>query len=329
MKNRIVLYGVISLTLSTLAACASCRSGPGNNDGNNSRPPSSPVSSPPINGNSVPPGNDNTNIGKLDAEKIDNSVANADTAMIFKVDNEVLLKSKGQSDFVRILSGLFRGGDVLRVGQQATAWVNCPDGHVCPLNSGEYTNCCNVACANPIQLSPPPSKGDEPRVMMRKMDLPPGERQQFDAAELKIRQLGADDLTQQFLIANLYSSWKIKEAGDEVKKLSQKLQDPKAPDQLKQLYLPMVRKTGDLYFKIDQRAEAERSYNKVIELAPQVKDEKEQAAAHSSLGQLYETTGQKEAAVKNLEKATVLYDREGETQKATQVRRALTKVRKE
>jgi len=328
MKNRIVLYGMISLTLFTLAACSSCRGGPGNNGGND-RPPSSPTSSPPNNGNSVPPGNDNTNIGKLDAGKIDNSVANADTAMIFKVDNEVLLKPKGAGDFVRILSGLFRGGDVLRVGQQATAWVNCPDGHVCPLNSGEYTNCCNVSCGHQIDLRPPEPKGDQPRVMMRKMDLPPGERQMFDSAEEKIRQLGADDVTEQYLIANLYSSWKVKEARDEVKKLSQKLQDPKAPNQLKELYLPMVRRTGDLYFKIDQRAEAERSYNKVIELAPQVKDEKEQAAAHSSLGQLYETTGQKEAAVKNLEKATVIYDRQGETQKATQVRRAITKVQKE
>src|SRR6185503_15974614 len=128
--------------------------------------------------------------------------------------------------------GLFRGGDVLRVGQQATAWVNCPDGHVCPLNSGEYINCCNVSCGHQIQLAPP--AGDEPRVMMRKTKLPPDERQMFENAEEKIRQLGADDLTQQYLIANLYSSWKVTEAGDEVKKLSQKLQDPKAPDQLKQ-----------------------------------------------------------------------------------------------
>jgi len=328
MRNRIVLHGIILLTLFATAACSACSRGGDNSDNNG--PPSSPNSSPvssPSNSPTVPPGNDNTNIGKLDAGKIDNSVANADTAMIFKVDNEVSLKSKGTADFVRILSGLFRGGDVLRVGQQAIAWVNCPDGHVCPLNSGEYTNCCNVACANPIQLRPP--TGDGPRVMMRRMQLPPDERQKFDGAELKIRQLGTDDVTQQFLIANLYSSWKVDEARDEVKKLSQKLREPKTPDQLKQLYLPMVRKTGDLYFKIDQRAEAERSYNKVIELAPKVKDEKEQAAAHSSLGQLYETTGQKKAAVKNLEKATEIYDREGETQKATQARRALTKAQKE
>src|SRR6185436_5214271 len=206
MRDRLILHTIVLLLLST-SVCSSCRSGPGNNGGNNSRPPSSPVSSPPNNGNSVPPGNDNTNIGKLDAEKIDNSVANADIAMIFKVDNEVLLKSKGASDFVRILSGLFRGGDVLRVGQQATAWVNCPDGHVCPLNSGEYTNCCNVSCGHQIQLAPP--AGDEPRVMMRKTKLPPDERQMFENAEEKIRQLGADDLTQQYLIANLYSSWKV------------------------------------------------------------------------------------------------------------------------
>ncbi|HEY6233064.1 MAG TPA: tetratricopeptide repeat protein [Pyrinomonadaceae bacterium] len=326
MKDRLILHTIFLLLLLTVASF-SCRTGPGNNGGNGG-PPGSPVSSP-SNSPTVPPGNDNANIGKLDSGQIDNSVANADTAMIFKVDNEVLLKTKGAADFVRILNGLFRSGDVLRVGQQAIAWVTCPDGHVCPLNSGEYTNCCNVACANPIQMRPPPSKGDEPRVMMRRIDLPPADRQQFERAELQIRQLHTDDVTEQFLIANLYSSWKLTEAKDEVKKLSEQLKDPKAPDKLKQLYLPMVRKTGDLYFKIDQKGEAERNYNKVIELAPKVKDEKETAAAHSSLGQLYETTGQKEAAVKNLEKATVIYDKEGDTQKATQVRRTITKVQKE
>lgn len=324
MNRRLNLHGAIFVLILIAAIGSSCRSC--NRDSNNNGALSTPTiqSSPPANSERAT-GPDDKQV--IDVGLIDNSVANADTAMIFKVDKEVLLKSKGAADFVRILHGLFRGGDILRVGQEAVAWVTCPDGHVCPLNTGEYTDCCNVACANPIQLRP--AEGDAPRVMMRRMDLPDDERQKFDGAELRIRQLGADDVTEQFLIANLYSSWKVSEANEEVKKLADKLKDPASPEKLKQLYLPMVRKTGDLYLKIDKKAEAEKSYNRVVELAPAAKDEKEKAAAHTSLGQLYETTGQKAAAVENLEKATVLYDKEGEAKKATQVRRVITRVQKQ
>jgi tetratricopeptide (TPR) repeat protein len=325
MKRKLNLHGAIFVLILTAAIGSSC--GSSNTDSNNAGALSTPTvqTSPPANAENKAAGPDDKYV--VDVGLIDNSVANADTAMIFKVDKEVLLKSKGAADFVRILSGLFRGGDILRVGQQAVAWVTCPDGHVCPLNTGEYTDCCKVTCANPIQLRPP--QGDEPRVMMKRMDLPVADRQKFDGAEMRIRQLGADDVTEQFLIANLYSSWKVAEANDEVKKLSEKLMDPAAPEKLKQLYVPIFRKTGDLYFKINQTAAAERTYSKAIELAPAANDEKEKAAAHSSLGQLYETTGKKEAAVENLEKATVLYDKEGDTRKATQIRRVITRVQKQ
>jgi tetratricopeptide (TPR) repeat protein len=320
MKFQVNLLFTI-LMLLTLFSWSSCRNGPPNKDANVASPsPRSSVNTINGNGSNI---NGNPDGKKVDAEEIDNSVANADTAMIFKVDKDVSLKNKGAADFVSIVSGLFRNGDVLRVGAQALAWVTCPDGHVCPLGAGDYYDCCNVACAEPIQMRPPDG---ETRVMMRRIDLPSGERQKFETAELRIRKLGADEVTEQFLIANLYSSWKLTEANDEVEKLSVKLKNHEAQQKLGALYVPLVRKTGDLYFKIDQKVKAERSYTKAIEIAPAQSDEREKAAAHSSLGQLYETTGRKKAAVENLQKATTIYEKEGETQKATRVRSAMTKV---
>lgn len=301
----------------------SCGSHPPNHDANVATPsPQSSVDRTHGNGSNE---NGNLTVEKVQPEEIDNSVANADTAMIFKVDKDVSLKSRGAAVFNSILNGLFHNGDILRVGEQAFAWVTCPDGHVCALGTGDYTDCCNVTCAEPIQMRPPDG---ETRVMMRKIELPAGERQQFETAEFRIRKLGADEVTEQFLIANLYSSWKLSEANDEVEKLSFKLKDKEAQQKLGALYVPLIRKTGDLYFKIDEKVKAERNYHKALEIAPAASNEQEKAAAHSSLGKLYETTGRKEAAVENLQKATTIYEKEGETQKATRIRSAITKVQR-
>ena len=327
MKRRLILHSIVSVLIVTAVLGLSCNPGPPNANNNHNdiaKQNSSPgnVNSQTANGNI----SDDQDKNDASAGDIDNSVANAETAMIFKVDKEVSLRTKGAADFVRILSALFRSGDVLRVGQQAVAWVTCPDGHVCPLNSGEYTDCCHFTCPDPIQMQPP--EGTEVRLMMEKKDLPPGDRLIFDASEQKIRQLGADQVVTQFLIANLYSSWKLKEANQEVDKLQLQLKDPEAPEKLNLLYLPMVRKTGDLYLKIDKKAEAEQNYKQVIDLAPKKSDEKEEAAANVSLGQLYENAGQKEAAAEKLNKATVLYEKQGEVQKASQTRRAMIKAQR-
>jgi tetratricopeptide (TPR) repeat protein len=319
MKNRALLFPILLIA----AALGSCRSEKPNTDTNAGHPsPQRTVSNVNSSGGNL---NANSNVDKTGLGQIDTSVANADTAMIFKVDKDVSLKNKGAADFVRIISGLFRSGDILRVGAQALAWVTCPDGHVCPLGTGDYTDCCNVACAEPIQMRPPDT--GEVRVMMRRTELPDKERAEFDMAEMRIRKIGADEVTEQFLIANLYSSWKLKEASGEVEKLSIKLQDAAAQEKLGNIYVPMLRRTGDLYFKIDEKLKAEKSYNEVIDLGPA--NEKEKAAAHTSLGQLYETTGRKEAAVENLQKATTLYEKEGETQKASRIRSAINKVQRQ
>ena len=314
----------ILLTFSILSALAVFNFACGNGSNtDNGRGKTSPT---PANTPTASPSVQASPLANKETENVENSIGNIDTAMIFKVSNQVELKSKGAADFVRILSGLFRGGDILRVGDQGIAWVSCPDNHICPLQKGEYTECCHVTCADAINLGPPQS--GVPRVMMKRSDLPAGDQQRFSIAESKIRELGTDDITQQYLIAYLYSCWKLTEANDEVQKLSIKLQDPSAAQRLDKLYVPLIRRTGDLYLKIDQPTKAVDRYQKAIEVAPRVNDEKEKAAAHASLGQLYEATGQKEEAVRNLKEATTIYDKEGDNKKALDARKAMIRVQK-
>src|SRR6266851_4939472 len=161
MKSRLVLF----LPLIAAAMVSSCQPQPPiNADTNINR--ASNVS----NQGSTPNANNNVN-GTKTAENNDPAIA--DRAMIFKVDKDVSLKTKGAAEFVRILSGLFRSGDLLRVGDQSTAWVECPDDSVCPLGKGDYTACCVGTCENGIRLRPP--DGTDTRALRRKTDLPPNE----------------------------------------------------------------------------------------------------------------------------------------------------------
>jgi len=328
MKNSRAIHLTAGVLLLLALFNFSCGNNPPNTDGNNGSRRSSPT---PINkGTATPSVSPTPEAGKditdVTGSNVDNSVANIDTAMIFKVSNQVELKSKDAADFVRILSGLFRGGDILRVGDQAVAWVSCPDNHICPLQKGEYTECCHVSCADGIDLGPPPTEA--PRSMMRRYDLPADDQQRFATAENKIRGLGTDDITQQYLIAYLYSCWKLQEADQEVEKLSIKLKDPSAPQRLDKLYAPLIRRTGDLYRKIDQPTKAVEHYRQAIDIAPRVNDEKEKAAAHASLGQLYEARGEKKEALENLKQATTIYKNQGDNKKSEDIKRAMMRVQK-
>jgi len=250
----------------------------------------------------------------------------AGTAMIFKVQNDVRLKAKGAADFVRILGGLFRGGDELQVGAGATAWVSCADDRICPLGQGLYTDCCKGTCEHEIRMKPP--EGEPVRALMKKQDLPANELQLFETSEARIRSLGANEAATQFLIANLYSSWKLVEANNELDKLSQTLKTPEAVKQLDNLYAPMVRKTGDLYLEVNQKGLAEQSYKKAVEVAPQTNDPRDQADAHIKLGEFYENSGQRDKAVVNLKQGQQLYEKSGEAEKAAATRRALSTIEK-
>ena len=313
--KRLILHILLSLTIMTagfgLSACRPRTDGP--NINKNATNGSKVEASPTVNNN-----ND---------ESENNPAVDIETAMIFRVVNDVLLKTKGSSEFARIDGGLFHGGDELQVGQDATAWVSCADDRVCPLGHGLYTQCCQATCENEIPLKPP--AGEPDRAFMKKNDLPPDELRLFQQSETKIRNLNANDVTTQYLIANLYSSWKLVEANKELDKLSQELKKPKAAQELNNLYAPMVRKTGDLYLKVDRTTRAEENYKKAVELAPRTDDPREKADARVTLGRFYEMSGQKEKAVVNLKEGEQLYERSGEARKAAATRRAITNLEKQ
>lgn len=322
MKRKLILDALLAVTIIAAAmvysGCGS--SNPNDPNGSNNRSPQSPTPTPS-------PGSTPNGTSGITKELSD--MATADSAMIIRVERDVSLKAKGAAEFVRILSGLFRGGDTLQVGDQSKAWVSCRDGSICPLGKGLYADCCRGGCENEIRIPPPLNSESQERVaFIKKSELPPVELQTFELQESRIRQLGSDEVTTQFLIADLYSSWKLVEAKEELTNLTLKLNQAGTKDDLQTLYAPMLRKTGDMQLKIMQKEAAEVSYKRAVDVEPKLSDSREKAAAHVSLSELYEKTGQKEKAVVNLEKTERLYRIEGDAVKAEAARRAITDIRK-
>lgn len=298
-----------------------CRTGPEENPNTNPQQPDN------ISNQGTPP-KQNENSNEAQKGENNNPAVIADDVMIIAVERDVTLKPKGASQFVRILRSIpFRVGDELQIGDNSTARVLCSDS-ICLLSKGLYTDCCTLSCENAIRLKPPASMNQN-RKIMNKSQLPAIEAQTFDGEEQKIRRLGAGDVTTQYLIADLYSSWKLVEANKELDNLSLKLKEPQAARELDALYPTVVRKTGDMYLKIDKKTEAEKNYRKVLELTPQTKDVQEKAATHVALGELYEKDGKKEKAVENLQKGKELYVQDGNVRKAEAVDKALIKARKQ
>lgn len=257
-------------------------------------------------------------------------IATSAEAMIVRVEKDVSLKIKGATQFMRIFSGMFREGDTLQVGDQSKAWVSCPDHSVCPLGKGLYEECCRDVCESGIRILPPANSESQNRVaFIKKGELPSGELQTLELQETRIRNLGANEVTTKFLMADLYSSWKLTEAKDELKDLSQDLDKPETRKELKMLYLPMLRKTGDMQLTIKQQDQAEDTYLKAIELGSKSRDPREKADAHVSLGELYERNGQKEKAVTNFKLGQKLYEKGGDSQKAAATRQAIVNIQRQ
>ncbi|HAF25249.1 MAG TPA: hypothetical protein DCK93_20475 [Blastocatellia bacterium] len=250
-----------------------------------------------------------------------------DTVTIIRTEGGVTQKFKGTSDFVHIDGGAFHSGDLLLVGDASTAVIDCNESTLCSLGKGEYSRCCGDVCQSRIPLAPP--DGTEVLAFSKISDLPPEQMHLLQSSESKIRALRANEVTTQFLIATLYSSWKVKEANQEIDKLSQKLNDPQAPQKLDKLYLPMLKKSGDLYRRMDNKSQAEQTYKKVVEQAPQTNDQQVKADAHVSLGEIYKDTGRKEEAVQNLQKGQQLYEQQGNRKKAEDIRKTIVKVQKQ
>lgn len=250
--------------------------------------------------------------------------ATADEAMILSVRKDVSLKRQGAADFVPILRNVaFRIGDVLQVGIDSVATVLCSERGICELEKGTYSSCCSAECKTRVQMMRIDAGPNTP--IVKRADLPADEVQKLDAAEAGIRQLELSPLATQFLITRLHSSWKLEETNQELNTLTIQLKQPGAKEELKDLYLPVIRKTGDMQLKLNQLDKAKELYQ--LNISSQANDSFEKAASHEGLATAYKQGGDKEGAVRNFEMARDIYIKQGDTKAATATEREIAKVK--
>lgn len=250
--------------------------------------------------------------------------ATADEAMILSVRKDVTLKRQGAADFVPILRNIaFRIGDTLQVGVDSVATVLCSERGICELAKGTYSSCCIADCKTQVQMLRIGAGPGTP--IVKRADLPADEVLKLNAAEAGIRQLELSPLATQFLITRLHSSWKLEETNQELDTLTIQLKQPGAKDELKDLYLPVLRKTGDMQLKLNRLDKAKDLYQ--LNISSQANDSFEKAASHEGLATVYKQSGDKEGAVRNFEMARDIYVKQGDTKAATTTEKEITNTK--
>lgn len=161
--------------------------------------------------------------------------------------------------------------------------------------------------------------------LVKRTDLPAYEVQKLNTAEASIRQLELSPLATQFLIARLHSGWRLAETNEELDTLTNQLKEPGAKDELKDLYLPVIRKTGDMQLKLNKLDKAKELYQ--LNISSQSNDSFEKAAAHEGLATAYKQAGDKEGAVRSLETARDIYVRQGNAKSATATEKEISNTK--
>jgi tetratricopeptide (TPR) repeat protein len=300
--QRIIPSLFIGLVL-VLTLGSSCRRESGGNSGNGANNTPTPEgrkdgSSPPPNITVTPP-----------------PAPASEGAMILKAVGAVSITKRGTSNPVPVLENVwFAAGDLLQVGAGAFAKIGCAE-KICQLGTGQYTTCCSAECSVLVTMMRVTSANVPP---VLRVQLSPQDASALNTAEMQIREMKLGEVTTQFLITNLYSGWKIQEANQELNRLSTLLAKPEAKQELKELYQPVVIKTGDLHLKQSRFQDAEKFYQiGISNLQPTDLNQRdtaiEKAAAHQGLATAYKQGGNKEEAVRNLEKARDIYIEQGDT----------------
>jgi hypothetical protein len=228
----------------------------------------------------------------------------------------------------------FVPGDTLHVEEASTAIVHCRD--VCVLGTGVYRRCCTPECRTDVALHPPRSAA---RVaMVAKRELGRDEARLLEEQERRIAALDLGETTARFLRSNLYVNWKLEEAAGEVEALSKRLDRPEARRELREIYAPFVRKTGDLFRRLNKPDRAIDRYKKATGVAPPrprtgadpaaaAEAAREKARAHTSLADVYVESGKPRQAVDSLSRAREIYRAQGDAEKAAETDRAILKYR--
>jgi tetratricopeptide (TPR) repeat protein len=161
--------------------------------------------------------------------------------------------------------------------------------------------------------------------MVKRTDLPAEEMLKLNAAETGIRQLELSPLATQFLLTRLHSSWKLEETNQELDTLTIQLKQPGAKEELKDLYLPVIRKTGDMHLKLNRLDKAKELYQ--LNISSQANDSFEKAASREGMATAYKQGGDKEEAVRNFEMAKEIYVKQGDTRAATKTEKEIANTK--
>ena len=250
--------------------------------------------------------------------------ATPDESMILSVRKDVSLKRQGAPDFVPIFRNIaFRIGDMLQVGVDSTATVLCSERGICELAKGTYSSCCIAECKTQIQMLRIGTGPNTP--VVKRTDLAPDEVLKLNTAEAGIRQLELSPLATQFVLTRLHSSWKLEETNQELETLTNQLKQPAAKDELKDLYLPVLRKTGDMQLKLNRLDKAKELYQ--LNISSQANDSFEKAASHEGLATVDRQSGDKESAVRNFEMARDIYLKQGNKKAVTMTEKEIANTK--
>ncbi|MFZ0750586.1 MAG: hypothetical protein WAM70_14585 [Pyrinomonadaceae bacterium] len=250
-------------------------------------------------------------------------------AMILSTEGSVSLKPKGATAFAPILEKVyFMAGDQLQIGQNSFARVSCTTA-ICRLGMGTYDACCTSACEQVVAMMRT-TGSDAP---IKRSELAPGDARDLNAAERSIRELNVGEVTTQFLITQLYSGWKLQETNQELDRLNKQLKDPDAQRELKELYQPIRRKTAEINLNANRVGDAEKLYLKNLksdsrtsELNPTAA-EIEKAAAHKGLAETDVKRGKPAEAIRNLEAAKDIYQKQGDTGAVAETEKRIVNIR--
>lgn len=249
-----------------------------------------------------------------------------DEAWIFEPHNIVNLTRKGTNTPVAMqIDFIFNLGDLLEVGDASNATAVCPKKGTCLLGPGNYNSCCTVPCQGQVSMIRRENASDLP--IIPRVELPADEAAKLNVAEKGLRELNLGPVTTQFLITTLYTNWRIKEANQELDKLSVQLTNPEAKQELQQLYAPAVTRTGNMHLKYNRPDDATKMYQLTLDRSSVNDDPRARAAAHIGLAQTAEIKGDKTEAVNNLENAKQIYVKQGDQNAASATDKQIEKTR--
>ena len=250
----------------------------------------------------------------------------ADEAWILEPNNIVNLTRKGSNTPVAMkIDFIFNPGDLMEVGDASNATALCPKTGTCLLGPGNYNSCCTVPCQGQVSMIRRENASDLP--IIPRVELSADEAAKLSVAENGLRELKLGPVTTQFLITTLYTNWRIKEANQELDKLSVQLTNPDAKQELQQLYAPAVTRTGNMHLKYNRPDDAKKMYQLTLDRSSLNDDPRARAAAHIGLAQTAEIKGDKTEAVNNLENAKEIYVKQGDQNAAAATDKQIEKTR--